>query len=167
MGNGREEGLPQPPGRGKGQVLAMLTAKPQLRVAPVPHRAAAARLCPVQPAAMRGVGLRKGDRTMSKAATTTQPTRIYRLTRHKDGFRVEEGAAPLRLIALIERRLDRKGGPVGWRFRPATIMRGPQSKIWHSPEAALVGFGLMTKARARDAVAAAMTAVSGLNGEAP
>jgi len=104
---------------------------------------------------------------MSAATQTAQPTRIYRLTRHKDGFRVEDGAAPPRLVALIEPRLDRKGGPVGWRFRPATIMAGPHSRIWLSPEAALVGFGLMTKARARDAVAAAMTAVSGLGGGAP
>ena len=104
---------------------------------------------------------------MSAATQTAQPTRTYRLTRHKDGFRVEEGAAPPRLVAMIERRLDRKGGPVGWRFRPVTIMAGPHSRIWHSPEAALVGFGLMTKARARDAVAAAMTPGSGQKGEAP
>ena len=80
----------------------------------------------------------------------------YRLTRHKDGFRVEEGAQPSRLAALIEPQRDRKGSTMGWRFRPVTIMRGPQSKIWPSPETALVGFGLITKARARDAVRAAM-----------
>ena len=104
---------------------------------------------------------------MSAATQTVHTTGTYRLVRHKDGFRVEAGAAPPRLVALIERRLDRNGSPVGWRFRPATIMRGPQSKIWLSPEAALVGFGLLTKARTRDAVAAAMTTVSGLNGDAP
>ena len=104
---------------------------------------------------------------MSAAAHTAQPTRTYRLTRHKDGFRVEEGAAPPRWVAMIERRLDRKGGLVGRRFRPATIMAGPHSKTWPSPEAALVGFGLMTKARARDAVAAATTPGSDREGEAP
>ena len=104
---------------------------------------------------------------MSAAAQTAQPTRTYRLTRHEDGFRVEQGAAPPCLVALIEHRLDRKGGPAGWRFRPVTIMAGLHSRIWLSPEAALVGFGLMTKARARDAVVAATTAVSDLKGEAP
>ena len=79
----------------------------------------------------------------------------YRLTRHKDGFRVEDGAQPPRVVALSEPRPDLKGSTMGWRFRPVTIMRGPHSKIWPSPEAALVGFGLMTKARARDAVRAA------------
>ena len=81
----------------------------------------------------------------------------YRLTRQRDGFRVEDDAQPPRVVAQIEPRPDRKGGVMGWRFRPVTIMRGPQSKIWPSPEAALVGFGLMTKGRARDAVRAAMT----------
>lgn len=104
---------------------------------------------------------------MSAAAQTARQMGAYRLTRHKDGFRVEEGVAPPRLVATIERHLDRKGGPAGWRFRPVTIMAGPHSRIWLSPQAALVGFGLMTKARAHDAVAAAMTAVSGLKGEAP
>ena len=80
----------------------------------------------------------------------------YRLTRHKDSFRVDDGAQPSRLVALIEPRPDCKGSTMGWRFRPVTTMRGPQSKIWPSPEAALVGFGLMAKARARDAVRAAM-----------
>ena len=72
----------------------------------------------------------------------------YRLTRHKDGSRVDDGAQPSRLVALIEPRPDCKGSTMGWRFRPVTTMRGPQSKIWPSPEAALVGFGLMAKARA-------------------
>ena len=104
---------------------------------------------------------------MSAAAQTAQPTRTYQLTQHKDGFRVEQGAGPPRLVAVIEHRLDRKGGPAGWRFRPVTIMAGPHSKVWLSPEAALVGFGLMTKARARDAVAAATTADPSRRGEAP
>ena len=78
----------------------------------------------------------------------------YRLSRWRGGYRVEDDADPPRLVALIERRLDRSGAPLGWRFRPATIMRGPHSKVWATPEAALTGFGLMTKARARAAVAA-------------
>ena len=105
---------------------------------------------------------------MSAAEQAAHQAGIYRLTPHKDGgFRVEEGTALMRLVAVIERRLDRKGGLVGWRFRPATIMAGPHSKTWPSPEAALVGFGLMTKARARDAVAAATTPGSDREGEAP
>ena len=73
MESGKGEELPRSPGRGKGRVLAMLAAKPRLRVAPVPHRRAAVRPCPVQPAAMRRVGLRKGDRTMSAAEQKIHP----------------------------------------------------------------------------------------------
>lgn len=88
----------------------------------------------------------------ASAATTA-----YRVSRHHAGYRVDDDADPPQRIALIERRLDRKGGLLGWRFRPVTIMRGPHSKLWRTPEAALVGFGLMTPARARDAVAAVST----------
>ena len=78
----------------------------------------------------------------------------YRLSRHRNGFRVDADTDPPRIVALIERRLDRRGDSLGWRLRPATILSGPHSRVWISPEAALAGFGLMTKAQARAAVAA-------------
>ncbi len=84
-------------------------------------------------------------------------TTAYKVSRHGDGYRVDDGADPPQKVALIERCLDRTGGLLGWRFKPVTIMRGPQSKLWQTPEAALVGFGLMTPARARNAVATAST----------
>ncbi len=84
-------------------------------------------------------------------------TTAYKVSRHGDGYRVDDDADPPRRVALIERKLDRKGGLLGWRFKPVTIMRGPHSKTWRTPDAALVGFGLMTPARARNAIAAAST----------
>ena len=81
--------------------------------------------------------------------------RSYRIVQHGETYRVEDGAEPHRLIAVIERRLDRRNQPIGWRFRPETVMSGPRTKLWDSPEEALVGFKLMTKGKARDAVAAA------------
>ena len=78
----------------------------------------------------------------------------YRISRLGSGIRVEDDGSPRRIVALIEPRLDRKGGLAGWRIRPSTIMRGPHTKVWPSPEAELVSFGLMTMAKARDAIAA-------------
>ena len=82
----------------------------------------------------------------------------YRLTRHGSGFRLEEGEPP-ELIAKIEPRIETYNGPpTGWRFKPVTFMGGPASKVWPTVADALVGYRLMTPAKARKAVAAAEAA---------
>jgi len=61
-----------------------------------------------------------------------------------------------RLIATIMPKMDRTStAPVGWRFRPVTMMNGPVGKTWPSVADALVGFRITTPAKARKAVTAA------------
>ena len=79
----------------------------------------------------------------------------YRLVRHGHGFHLEEGEPP-KLIAKIEPRIETfNGPPTGGRFKPVTFMGGPASKVWPTVVDALVGYRLMTPAKARKAVAAA------------
>ncbi len=81
----------------------------------------------------------------------------YQLRRAGDRYElVEPVSGPARRIANIVPKIDRPGtAPVGWRFKPVTMMNGPVSKVWPTVADALVGFRLATPAKARKAVAAA------------
>ncbi len=87
-----------------------------------------------------------------------RPMKGYHLRRSGDGYELTEpveGGSPKR-IATIERRLKARTAELdGWRFRPVTMMNGPVSKVWATVADALVGFGIATAARARQAVAVA------------
>lgn len=87
-----------------------------------------------------------------------QTVTAYQLRRTGDGYELIEpaGDQKSRRIATIVPKTGRPGAsPVGWRFRPVTMMNGPVSKVWPTVADALVGFQLATPAKARKAVAAA------------
>lgn len=82
------------------------------------------------------------------------PAQAYAVVRvHDDKYRLDRVTPPGEgQVAVVERLRDRRGGPLGWRLKPLTVMQGSRSRIWPTPAEAFASTKLFGTQEARDAV---------------
>lgn len=87
----------------------------------------------------------------------------YSVTKERDGsYRLHSSGPPLsRVVANIVPVKDRADLVLGWKLKPLVVMQGAKSRLWTTPDEAIVATKLMTPGQAKAAVRAAC------KGEAP
>ena len=83
----------------------------------------------------------------------------YSVTQERDGsYSLHSSGPPLsRVVASIAPVKDRTDQVLGWRLKPLVVMQGAKSRLWTTPDEAIIATKLMTPGQARAAVRAAGT----------
>ena len=83
----------------------------------------------------------------------------YSVTHERDGsYKLHSSGPPLpRVIASIAPVKDRADQVLGWKLKPLVVMQGAKSRLWKTPDEAIVATRLMTPGQAKAAVRAART----------
>jgi hypothetical protein len=72
------------------------------------------------------------------------------ITRITDAvLRLDRATPPYDAIAFALLNHDRRGGPIGWRLKPLTTLRGSKNQLWPTPEEVFSSTKLITAAKAR------------------
>lgn len=84
----------------------------------------------------------------------------YSVTREHDGsYRLHSSGPPLpRVVASIVPVKDRTDQVLGWKLKPLVVMQGAKSRLWTTPDEAIIATKLMKPGQAKAAVQAARTA---------
>lgn len=83
----------------------------------------------------------------------------YSVTKERDGSYQLHSLGPSlpRVVANIVPVKDRTDQVLGWKLKPLVVMQGAKSRLWTTPDEAIVATKLMTAGQAKVAVQAART----------